>query len=67
MHKQHTLWSKINSIKGMPVGSFRPGLFCWRLLYHSLGLPCHIVEGPHGNSTASHIDKAMAGEWHAMN
>lgn len=51
----------------MPVGSFRPGLFCWRLLYHILGLPCHIVEGPHGNSTASHIDKAMAGEWRAMN
>lgn len=26
MHEQHILWGKINSIKGMPVVSCRPGL-----------------------------------------
>lgn len=67
MHEQHILWGKIISIKGMPVVSFRLGLFCWRLLYHSLELPCHSVEGPHGISTAGSTDTAMAGEWHAMN
>lgn len=61
MHEQHILWGKINYIEGMLVVSFRPGLFCWRLLYHSLGQPCHGVEGPHGISTAGNTDTAVAG------
>lgn len=46
---------------------FRPGLFYWRLLYHSLGPPSLDVKGPYGISTAGNIDTAVAGEWHITN
>lgn len=47
--------------------SFKPGLFCWRLLYHSLGPPRLDVKGSYGISTAGNIDIAIADKQHVMN